>query len=250
LKELAVHVKNDGMQSDKPTNPVSAYSKALLSIAFAALVMIGAWILFDNHRQSNTEADLARSNLDLVADVIREKSNRIEVSSIAGNVTTVRETQGGLLGLFDGKLVIRQPFRVGYFVDMRQMTLSDYIWDEKGKILFVRLPQVAPDPPNIDASKQEVQAKGWIITRNMQERLRKSIAAGARNQAQAEALKPEHIAAATAAAREAIEKNLSAPLRRAGLGEVRIEVLVPRPNSEHWDVSRSIAEVLAERAER
>jgi hypothetical protein len=238
------------MRPDQHRTPVRDYSKTLVGAAFAILILVGAWIIYDNHRDSQRAEELGRSNLDTVTEIIRDTSNRIEVYWIAGKATTVRKTSGGPFGVFDGELVIRQPFRVGYFVDMRRMTLSDYIWDEQSKTLLVRLPPAAPDPPSIDASKQEVQAKGWVITRDMQNRLRKSIAVGAQRQAQQEALKPENMRLADEGARKAIADNLAPALRAAGIPGVRVEVIARNGSSERWDMSRSIAEVLAERASR
>jgi hypothetical protein len=79
------------------------------------------------------------------------------------------------------------------------------------------------------------------------------VAVGARQQAATEAAKPENVAAANEAARKAIARNLEGPLQAAGLGDVTVEVRGPDRggrDAERWDVSRSIADVLAERAGR
>jgi hypothetical protein len=233
-----------GMYDNQPSRPPSYTLRTIFLCVVCAvlLVVFGAWL--------NSQDDLPGSNLDKVSDIVRENRNRTEVTSLRGKVTTVRETSGGPLGLFEGKLIIRQPFTVSYFVNMQNMSLSDYIWDEKTKTLFVRLPEITADPPNVDESRQEVVAKGWVITREMQQRLRRSIARGAVQQARSEAAKPENMDAARSAARLAITRNLSLPLRAAGVRDVRIEVIDPRRSpSERWDVSRSIAEVLAERSQ-
>jgi hypothetical protein len=105
--------------------------------------------------------------------------------------------------------------------------------------------------PNIDESRQVVAYRGPLITRDMQTRLRGGVAIGARQQAASEAAKPDNVAAADEAARKAIARNLQAPLRAAGLGDVTVEVRGrDRRGSEQWDASRSIADVLAERAGR
>ena len=136
---------------------------------------------------------------------------------------------------------------------MGQLSLDDYVWDEATRTLLVRAPAVRPEAPNIDESRQVVSYDGPLITRDMQTRLRQGVAVGARRQAAQEAAKPENMAAATDAAREAIARNLQAPLRAAGLGDVDVVVRAPtdgrRTDGERWDVSRSIAEVLAERSE-
>lgn len=219
----------------------------LFMVGAALLVLLG--VAIQKNEEATEQVDRGRSNLDKITDVVRENRNRIEVSSLKGNVTTVRETSGGIFGWFEGKLVIRQPFSVGYFVEMRNMSLSDYIWDEGSRTLFVRLPAVTVDPPNIDASRQQVASKGWVITQDMQQRLRKSVAVGAREQAKSEAAKPENMEAARAAAKLAISRNLALPLRAAGVRNIHVEVIDPKGGTgERWDVSRSIGEVLADLA--
>jgi hypothetical protein len=120
--------------------------------------------------------------------------------------------------------------------------------------LIVRAPPVLAEKPNVDETRHVVAYEGPLITRDMQTRLRGQIATGAQKQAIAEAGKPEHMAAATRAARDAIAKNIETPLRAAGIKNVSVVVRMPSDgegnSSEHWDVSRSIAEVLAERAGR
>ena len=184
---------------------------------------------------------------------LRENRNRLEVYRLSGNVTTKRETRGGLGDILKGEMTAKQPWSVSYFLNMRDLSLDDYIWDERTRTLLVRAPAVAADAPNIDESRQIVDYTGVIITRDMQTRLRREVAKGARKQAVDEAAKPENMAAAGQAGRAALSRNLEAPLRAARLGDVSVEVRTPfegRSDRERWDVSRSIAEVLAERAGR
>ena len=121
--------------------------------------------------------------------------------------------------------------------------------------MIVDAPAVAADAPNIDESRQVVGYRGPFITRQMQTRLRQGIALGAQRQAVNEAAKPENVAAASQAAREALSRNIqvAAAGARASAMWLDVEVRDPaagRRDSERWDVSRSIAEVLAERAAR
>jgi hypothetical protein len=235
--------------SDSPhANPPRSSIKTVILILIGAVLLIGFGVLLEKHERKVGQDELGMSNLDKVTAVVRERRNRLEVMKLRGIITTVRETSGGIGGFFDGKLVIRQPFSTGYFVDMSRMKLSDYIWDEKSRTLFVRLPAVTVDPPAIDATRQEVAVKGWVITRDMQNRLRRSVAQGADQQARTEANKPENLETARSRAIEAITRNLEQPLNASGISDIHIEVLDPRRNpSEQWDVSRSIAEVLAGR---
>lgn len=237
-----------GMPDNTPARS-GLSGKAIVLLVLGAILLFVVGRQFEKNERKEDQNELGMSNLDRITGVLREGRNRLEVMTLRGKITTVRETSGGPFGIFDGKLVIEQPFTVGYFVDMKKMRLSDYIWDEPSKTLFVRLPAVTADPPNIDASRQQVAAKGWVITQDMQDRLRAGIAQGAKQQATAEAGKAEHMEAARLDAIEAISRNLELPLRQAGIPNINVEVLDPRRDStERWDVSRSIAEVLAERA--
>jgi cytochrome c-type biogenesis protein CcmH/NrfF len=226
--------------------------KPLLWGIFAIVLLVGAGYLLARYQDRQELKQVERSSLDTLVVALRENRNRLEVQRLSGTVTTNREVRGGPAGLLRGELTVRQPWSVAYFTDMADLGLDDYAWDERSRTLTVRAPAVRPDPPNIDESRQVVAQDGFIITRSMQNQLREGVARGARQQAVAEANTPENLAAATAAAREAIARNLQGPLRAAGLSDVRIVVRTPTDgggDGERWNVSRSIEEVLRERQE-
>jgi hypothetical protein len=137
---------------------------------------------------------------------------------------------------------------------MSALTLADYSWDGRTKTLSVRAPEVTAAKPNIDSSRATVSiTRGVFVTRDMMNKLDRQIAVGARNQTAAEAAKPENIAKARDAAAEAIAANLRGPLAAAGIGDVRVLVVQrgetgPGRVDQRWDVSRSIAEVLRQKA--
>ncbi len=212
--------------------------------------LIGAGYLIARYVDRKEQQEVGKSDLNEIVVALREQRNRLEVYRISGSVTTAARATGGPADILKGTMKVRQPWSVAYFGDMGDLSLNDYIWDEPTRTLIVRAPSVRPDPPNIDESRQIVAYEGPIITRNMQTQLRAGIARTAVSQANSEAVKPENLAAANRAARERIAANLEGPLRAVGVRDVRIQV-VPREtsvNGERWDVSRSIAEVLAERA--
>jgi hypothetical protein len=221
-------------------------------LAIAALIGLGYYLA--RHQDRQVQQEVEESDLDRLVVALRENRNRLEVYRLSGTVTTKRETRGGLGDILQGEMTVRQPWAVSYFVNMGDLGLDDYVWDERTRTLLVRAPVATPEAPNTDESRQVVAYHGPLITRDMQTQLRQGVAIGARQQAAAEAAKPENVAAATRAAREAIARNLQAPLTAAGLGNVTVVVRAPtdgRPrDGERWDVSRSIAEVLEERAAR
>jgi hypothetical protein len=118
----------------------------------------------------------------------------------------------------------------------------------------VTIPDVVPAKPNIDETQRRTLATaGVFVTREAYDNLNRRAAVLATRTANAEAKKPEHLNAARANARKAVAQLLEAPLSVAGLGDVQVEVAFPFDGvraSEQWDVSPSIAEVLAEHAAR
>lgn len=226
--------------------------RSVLLTILLVIGLIGAGYLIARYADRKEQQEVEKSDLNEIVVALREQRNRLEVYRISGNVTTAAQTTGGPGDILKGTMKVRQPWSVAYFSDMSDVSLNDYIWDEPTRTLIVRAPSVRPDPPNIDESRQIVAYEGPIITRNMQTELRAGIARTAVGQANIEAVKPENLAAANRAARARIATNLEGPLRAVGVRDVRIQV-VPREtsvNGERWDVSRSIAEVLAERAGR
>lgn len=239
-------------------SPVNRPGRAALSLRkllwglLAVAALIGAGYYLARHQDRQVQQEVEESDLDRLVVALRENRNRLQVYRLSGTVTTKRQTRGGIGNILQGEMTVRQPWAVSYFVDMSDLGLDDYIWDERTRTLLVRAPVPTPEAPNIDESRQVVAYDGPLITRDMQTQLRQAVAIGARQQAAAEAGKPEHRAAAMRAAREAIARNLQAPLAAAGLGNVTVVVQAPtdgrRGTGEQWDVSRSIADVLAERA--
>ncbi|WP_294172368.1 hypothetical protein [uncultured Sphingomonas sp.] len=219
-------------------------------LAIAALIGLGYYLA--RHQDRQVQQQVEESDLDRLVVALRENRNRLQVYRLSGTVTTKRETRGGIGDILQGEMAVRQPWSVAYFVNMGDLGLDDYVWDERTRTLLVRAPGATPETPNIDESRQVVAYDGPLITRDMQTKLRQGVAIGARQQAAAEAAKPENLAAATRAGREAIARNLQAPLQAAGLGNVTVVVRAPTDgqprDGERWDVSRSIADVLEERA--
>jgi len=215
--------------------------------ALLALAVLAALFFAFRAGQDKAANDGANVKLERIAVALREPRNALQVYRLSGDVRTTSNVKGGLFDMLEGRMTVTQPWSVSYFVDMRQLGLDDYIWDPASRTLKVRVPEVTPDAPNIDASRRKVDLGGLVITRTMQEQLSAGVASGAKRQAQAEATKPENLAAARAQARRAVAANLRGPLELATGAPVTVEVIFPsdeRAPGERWDVSRSIAEVL------
>ena len=224
----------------------------LASALLAIILLVGAGYGIARFLDHKKQTEVEKSDFNEIVVTLRENRDRLQVQHLEGSVTTIANTLGGWGKILRGQMKVKQPWAVDYYVDMGDLTLDDYIWDDATRTLIVRAPPVHAERPNVDETRQIVAYDGPLITRDMQTRLRAQIAAGAQKQAIAEAAKPEHMAAASRAARDAIAKNIATPLRAAGIRDISVVVRMPSDgqgnSSEHWDVSRSIAEVLAERA--
>lgn len=230
----------------------TARSRTLLSTMIAVFFLVGAGYLLAKYHDGQEQREVASAEFNDIVVALRENRNRVEVYHMRGTVTTKTSTFGGWGEILHGQMTVKQRWSVAYFANMSDLTLKDYIWDAATRTLIVRAPAVAPDAPNIDESRQVVSYNGPIITRDMQNRLRQAIANGSKKQVSDEARKPENMAEATRAARTAIAQNVEGPLRAAGIRNFAIEVRIGEAsgNRERWDVSRSIEDVLAERAAR
>jgi len=237
------------MSADKET---STQLSSLFRTILVAALLVGAGVLLKIFWDGRDQGEVDNNEFNSLVVTLRENRNRLQVHHIGGTVRTNANTVGGWGKILKGEMTVKQPWSVNYYVNMAEVTLDDYIWDAPTRTLIVRAPLVKPDLPNIDESKQVIAYDGPLITRTMQTELRKEIARGAKRQAVEEAAKPENMANASNAAREAMKKNIEQPLQAAGLTNISVVVRTPvdgkRVGGERWDVSRSIAEVLAERA--
>jgi hypothetical protein len=166
-------------------------------------------------------------------------------------VTTV---DPGMFRFLHSAQKVTLPYSVGYQLDLSGLDASDYRWDAKRRALQVTIPDVLPTKPNIDETQRRTLATaGVFVTREAYDNLNRRAAVLATRTANAEAKKPEHLNAARANAKAAVAQLLKAPMSVAGLGDVKVDVAFAfegARSGEHWDVSPSIAEVLAKHAPR
>lgn len=152
-----------------------------------------------------------------------EKQNRLTVfSAQLSPVVAADDVQ--LLGLLKTKQIAVIPARVDYSVDLSAMTRDRLAWDAKAKRLDVRLPPVAPGPPNLDEARAQYLREGVWISRTTQDKLTRENTEAAQRQASEEAVNPVLMSLARAAAKDAVRQNLSIPLGAAGYGDVTVSV--------------------------
>jgi hypothetical protein len=225
--------------------------RALLAVLLV-LALVAALLLYrrEQRRQEEYQTSLG---LARVLSATFEKQSKLNVGEVKGalDVTTV---DPGMFKFLRSAQKVTLPYSVSYQLDLSGLDASDYRWDAKSRTLRVTIPDVVPTKPNIDETQRRTLATaGVFVTREAFDNLNRRAAVLATRTADAEAKKPEHLNAARANAKATVGRLLEAPLSVAGLGDVRVEVAFPFEGgreSEHWDVSPSIAEVLAEHAAR
>jgi hypothetical protein len=217
------------------------------------LAVLAGLLLFRRDQQRREEYQTSLG-LARVLSATFEKQSKLNVGEVKGalDVTTV---DPGMFQFLHSAQKVTLPYSVGYQLDLSGLDTGDYRWDAKRRALRVTIPDVVPTMPNIDETRRRTLATaGVFVTRDAFDNLNRRAAVLATRTANAEAKKPEHLNAARANAKAAVARLLEAPLSVAGLGDVSVEVAFPFDGAragEQWDVSPSIAEVLAEhRAQR
>lgn len=160
-------------------------------------------------------------------------------------VTTSRQTR---LGLFAERTTI-MPGMVRYEVDLAKLSQRDVRWDAATKTLSVRLPDIEVTQPAIDLGAIRSYGSTGVLMSFTDARETLDTANRAAGQAELvrQAKAGPMIAMAKDATRRAVERSFAMPLRAAGV-DATVQVRFaddPRPDTERWDVSRSIDEVLS-----
>jgi hypothetical protein len=225
--------------------------RALLAVLLV-LALVAALLLYQREQRRQEEYQTSLG-LARVLSATFEKQSKLNVGEVKGalDVTTV---DPGMFKFLRSAQKVTLPYSVSYQLDLSGLDASDYRWDAKSRTLRVTIPDVVPTKPNIDETQRRTLATaGVFVTREAFDNLNRRAAVLATRTADAEAKKPEHLNAARANAKATVGRLLEAPLSVAGLGDVRVEVAFPFEGgreSERWDVSPSIAEVLAKHAAR
>lgn len=222
--------------------------RAVLGLALVAILLFGAVAIYRTYTQRytvSTEGDTGVAVAKIVEATLREASD-LKVSTLTGTVqSTASDTRG--FGWITSKRVMKAPFSVDYFVDVSALSPRDFIWDASTKTLTVRAPGVRLGKVNVDEANTYLdRTQGVFVTRNAMAALQREASANAASVAHAEAMTPERVAEARRNARAAIMRLFAAPLAAAGL-DARVEVRFAGEGArgeEHWDVSRSLEEVL------
>ena len=218
---------------------------------FLGAVLLGLFLLWRFDQQRKQAEELAQAQgLVRVISATFARQNALKVGEVEGafDVTSI---DPGQIPLLRSAQKVKLPYSIDYSVDLSRMTADRYRWDKESNTLFVEAPDVTIGRPNIDeARRQTLATQGLFVTRGAADNLSRRAASQANIAAAQEAARPVHIERARDNARKAIASMLETPLEVAGLGRVRVVVHMPQDKpreGERWDVSPSIAEVLARR---
>ena len=223
-----------------------------LAVAFAIVVATVAGYRWWNDRHVVATDDSGLAVARVVAATLHTSAD-LRVSRLTGTVQATGATSR-LWGWLTSSRVVKAPFAVDYFVDVRRLDPGDFRFDPGGRVLFVEVPDVVPGEPNVDHSRVTLdQTTGVYVSRDAMSELQRKVAATASGVVAEKARDPENMRKARENGRAAIAQLFGGALAAAGL-PVRIEVRYagePRPDDgERWDVSRSLEEVLGNAAER
>lgn len=225
-----------------PRLKLAALAAVLLAIA------TGLAIWWADARVDRAERQLGLDAARTLSETFA-KARDLRVATLSGEVIA-RGSDPGFAQLLPTSMTIRYPYSVDYFVDLRRIDASRYRWDAASRTMTVRLPDVVPARPNVDASGSErIATTGVFMSRDAAQRLNGQVAARAALSAADSARKREHLDRARASAREAMQALVGTPLRAAGLDEVKVVVRYPwEPETGgvpvRWDESRPVEAVL------
>jgi len=231
------------------TRPRKARIATIIVLVVAALLI--ALFGWKREQQRQREEELAQAQgLVRVLSATFAKQNALKVGEVTGALD-VTSIDPGRFDFLRSAQKVKLPYSVDYTVDLSRLTAAQYRWDRDSRTLVVEAPNVIAGRPNIDETQRQTLAtQGVFVSRRAADNLSRRAAVQANQAAIAEAGRPLHINRARENARAVIANMLKTPLQVSGIGDVNVIVRFPQDGiarTERWDVSPSIAEVLANR---
>lgn len=222
-------------------------ARRTLVLLLLAVIAIAAVLFLQKKRADEAEW---RAGLDAtrVLTSVFEQTSELKVAQLGGTMVTHTQADG-CYGLCRAEQATRASATIDYFLDLRRLPLSAYRWNAADRVMFVDLPDIRVAAPNVDMAHAEVRQNGAWISRDMGRQMQSRAAVNLTGKAAALAQEPANIVKAREAARTAMQRLVAAPLAAAGTPGVTVTVRFPsdpRSNDRRWDVSRPIADVLAD----
>lgn len=224
--------------------------RSLIASLIVALLALAAYLFWQQQQLKKAEDETGLLSSRVLSAVFTAESE-LKVANLSGEVLAVARGCSLNCWVVNGQRT-RAPYSVDYFVRLKDLPVSAFRWNDKDRIMTVDVPDLVIARPNIDMSRARTQQSGKWISRDSGIAMQRQAAGYLADGAIAKAKSPENMAKAREVARNAVGRFVEAPLAAAGLSGVSVVVRLPgdpRPpgmSSEQWDVSRPIAEVLAE----
>lgn len=166
------------------------------------------------------------------------------------SVTSSRQSRLG----FSAERTLILPGDVRYEVDLSKLQSDDVEWDAGSQTLRVRLPDIEIAGPEVNLAAAREYGEGRLLTTIFggEEQLNRANRAAAVADLRKQALAETPMRLAREAARQAIERSFSMPLKAAGYEDAKVVARFAAEEDaadpSYIDHSRSYNEVLEERA--
>jgi len=181
--------------------------------------------------------------------------NRL-IAFVARYVSVVSSEQQRLGGLVSTERTLILPGNVRYEVDLSQLQSDDVRWNAGSQTLSVRIPDIEVAGPEVDLNAAREYGSGGVLANltnaetQLDEANRARAVSDLRKQAQAEV--PMRLA--RNAARQAIERSFSLPLKAAGFENAKVVARFAgeegTPDPSYLDQSTPYNEAIAEARRR
>lgn len=223
-------------------------SAIAVRLMLVVAIGIGTWVGYrwwtDTHTVSTDDDGKAKAKVIRATLFAR---NELRVGQLSGVIQGVGKASR-LWGWLQTSLVIKAPFKVDYFLPLKQLSLEDFRYDEDRQVLFVKAPEPVFEDANIDLANTTLSnASGVIVTRGAMAEMGKKAAASAKLVAAERAGQPDNRAKVRDFARRALKRFFEGALTATG-NRVRVEVGFPSDplpsDGKRWDMSRSLEDVL------
>ena len=223
---------------------IGKFAAALLLIGI--FIAAGFWALgyyVSGKMKSPDPVTIASASLQ----GLREQ-NRL--SAFAARFVAVSTSTQSQFGLSTKKTLI-MPGMVNYEVDLAKLQQKDVTWDAGTRTLGVTLPPIEVSQPQIDLTQMREYGDGGILSTftDADAKLQDANRRAGQQELVRQAHEPVPINLARDATRRAVERSFAMPLTAAGM-DVTVKVRFadePKDNSEIWDSSRSLDQVLGKK---
>ena len=198
---------------------LGARGEAILAALAAALLVATLFLAW--------RAYFHREEGDPVASAMQTftRQNDLIVLTYRFQVVSESVIKGPIdLAVLERRQLVIVPALVDYRVRLGEIQRSDIQWDDDRQVMTVTLPPLRISRPNIDEASARAFTDGIWVSRKDAESLARSNSRIAEARAIEYAKDGEALGLARTAAREAVQRNLAAPLQAIGFERARVEV--------------------------